>query len=537
MSTRAISARLGRILVLASLALLLLQSETRAVAQPDTTKCASLAALDLRDVHNLAAEWRPGGTFSSAEPPVKNVPPFCRVSGIVAPTPTSEIHFEVWLPSPGSWNGKFEGIGNHAFQGGIAYEDMADGLRRGYATAATDTGHTGDDLKFGTGDVEKRIDWAFRSVHLTTQLGKLVVREFESRFPDHSYFSGCDSGGQEGLTEATRYPHDYDGIVAGNPAADRLHEVIGYLGIWNGVHDAKGNPVLTPAALSLLTKSAIAACDALDGVSDGVIENPAACRFDPSILACKAEPSDSCLTPDQIAAAKLVHDGIRNPHTHQLIFPGYPVGSEAYAETPAAGWGSMVSGREPRRVQLLQNFVFDNPNWDWHTFDFDRDVTFADQRVGYIAATSNDLSSFSKHGGKLLMYMGWADPILPAEDVTQLYEGKVEAAGSHNADTFMRLYMVPGMGHCGGGPGTTTFDMLNVLEAWVEAGKAPSSIIASRPLPDNKQRTRPLCPYPQVAHWKGSGSTDDAANFACIAPNSPTSNATHSAKPTKGRAR
>jgi feruloyl esterase len=490
------------------------------------TRCAAMSGLVLPQVTILSTEQRNAGDFeppsegrsTSQKPNAENVPAFCRVIGMATPTPDSRIRFEVWLPDSAVWNGKLEGVGNHAFLGSISYDAMAEGLRRGYATAGTDTGHISDDLKFAAGHPEKIVDWAYRSVHLTTELAKLIVRDYEGRLPVHSYFDGCDSGGQEALTEALRYPGDYDGVIAGNPPADRLHEVIGYLGVWEATHDSDDKPLLSLTSLRLLTKSALLACDKLDGVEDGVIENPAACHFDPGTLLCKDAPGESCLTSAQVAAARKVYAGVHNPRTGQLIFPGWPFGSEAFSDAPGQGWGSMVNGREPRRVDLLKSFVFDNPDWDWHTFDFDGDVTYADDKVGYISAASNDLSAFSKTGGKLLMYTGWADPILPATDVTESFDAKVKTAGGpQHAAEFMRLYMVPGMGHCGGGPGTTTFDMFPVLEQWVEQGNAPQRIIASRKLTDTSERTRPLCPYPQVAHWKGAGNTDDATNFACIA--------------------
>jgi feruloyl esterase len=277
---------------------------------------------------------------------------------------------------------------------------------------------------------------------------------------------------------------------------------------------------VAPAKLPLITKAAVAACDALDGVTDGVLDDPRRCTFDPAALACRGAADASCLTAPELDAVKKVYAGARNARTGTLIFPGWPLGSEGYGEGPGAGWrGSVLDLREPRRVDFFKYFVFNDPNWDWRTFDWDRDVDYTDARMGFLNATSPDLRAFQSRGGKLLMHTGWVDPILPAADVIHYYE-QVEKTmgGAAQTQRFFRLFMAPGMAHCNGGPGPNVVDALPSSEEWVEHGVAPDRLIASRIVGGATDRTRPLCPYPQVARWKGTGSTDVAANFVCGAP-------------------
>jgi feruloyl esterase len=521
-----------RLPVLCVLGLALFGTAGQALAA--STPCAQLTALTLEDIHVTSAVLTPAGTFTAsgsgrAATPVQ-LPSFCRVIALATPSSDSVINFEVWLPLSEAWNGKFEGVGNNAFQGSINYADLASGLLRGYATASTDTGHIGDDLKFANKHPEKIVDWGFRAIHLTTEAAKLIVRDYEGRAPQHSYFDGCNTGGHQGLMEAQRYPDDYDGIVAGDPAADRIHEVAGYLWAWKVTHDQNSQSLLSHADLQLLTKSAVAACDARDGVKDGVIDDPRRCHFNPETLLCRGQEHTDCLAAPQIEAAKNIYAGLHNPRTGKVIFPGWPFGSEGFGDTPNLGWNSMINTPEPRRVQLFQYFVFNDPNWDWRTFDFDKDIDYADEKVGFISATNPDLDTYKSHGGKLLMYTGWADPILPAQDVVDYYDDVTRTMGSaaHTTD-FFRLFMVPGMGHCSGGPGTTQFDMLSALEQWVEQKKPPVTIPAAHTSHGVLQRTRPLCMYPKIANWTGNGSTDNAANFVCSveAPLKPSTSNSH----------
>jgi len=481
------------------------------------TACENLTTLTLHEIKIKSATPTAAGLFTppGARSPI-SLPAFCRVIGVATPTPESNINFEVWIPPADAWNGKFQGVGNGGFQGSISYDDMASALRRGYATASTDTGHIGDDLRFAEGHPERIVDWATRSIHLMTEAAKAIIRDHAGRFPDRSYFYGCNTGGHQALMEAQRFPTDYDGIVAGAPAADRVHEIIGYLGVWKSTHE-NDSSLLSQGKLQLLTASAVASCDQLDGVKDGVIDDPRRCKFDPAAVLCRNSESESCLTRPEVEAAKKVYSGVHNPRTGELIFPGWPVGSEGFGDNANSGWGQMINIREPRRVGFFNYFVFNDPNWDWRTFDFDRDLAYADKKMGFISATDRNLTAFKLHGGKLLMYAGWVDPILPAEDVVEYYEGATKTMGGAAKTTpFFRLFMAPGMGHCAGGPGPTAFDMMPALEQWVEKGLAPEKVVASRVTNGKVERTRPLCPYPQVARWKGTGSTDDAANFVCV---------------------
>ena len=494
---------------------------TTVLVAAEGTPCEKLTELTIPKVEIQSASMVTAGSFTPqgrAASPLA-VPPFCRVIALAKPTSDSDIQFEIWIPPAAAWNGKFEGVGNGGYQGNISYAAMASGLKQGYATASTDTGHTGDDLKFGEGHPEKVIDWSYRAIHVTAEISKLVIRDHEGRFPEHSYFVGCSTGGHQALSEAQRFPHDYDGIVAGDPAYDRVHQTAAYLWSWIATHDNDGAPLLSPAKLHLITKSAIAACDAQDGIKDGIIAAPRSCHFDPATLACHSSENDSCLTPPQIEAVRKVYAGLHNPRTGEEIFPGWSVGTEGFGESAAQGWGAYIlDPKQPMRIDVFRYFLFNDPAWDWHTFDFDKDVAYADAHIGYMSAVNYDLSGFHDRGGKLLMYTGWEDPVAAPLDVLKYYKGTVQTMGGiQRTEQFFRFFMVPGMGHCGGGPGPNTFDMLGTLEQWVEHGVAPQKIVATHLTDNHPDRTRPLCPYPQVAKWKGSGSTDDGANFYCAA--------------------
>ena len=477
------------------------------------TPCAQLASLVLPNLTIVSADDVAAGAFSlaGATRPL-TTPAFCRVVAVATPTSDSEINLEVWIPPAPAWNGKLLGTGNGGFGGAIGYPAMAHALSLGYATVGTDAGHTGDQMEFGRGHREKIVDWAYRSVHVMTEVAKLVIRDHTGTLPTWSYFDGCSTGGQQALSEAQRYPDDYDGIVAGDPGNNRLNLIYGFLWSWMATHAKDGQPILTPASLSLLATGSIAACDATDGVTDGIIGDPLHCHFDPGTLLCSGQADDACLTPAQVAAAKKVYAGAHNPRTGDPIYPGWVPGSEL-------GWGTYITRpREPVRIGLFRDFIFGDQNWDWRTFDWDRDVRYVDRALPYLSAMSTDLSGFKSAGGKLVMYTGLADPVVPPGDPTTYYDRVVQAMGGLAAtQAFFRFFPVPGMGHCGGGVGPSTFDALGALEAWVEHGAPPSTIPASRRSGGAVTLTRPLCPYPAVARYTGRGSTNDAENFACVA--------------------
>ena len=483
------------------------------------TACDNLAALTIPSVTIRSATPLAAGPFTPpAGSTAMTLPAFCRIEATARPTSDSDIRFEVWIPPADAWNGKLEGVGNGGYSGAIGYAAMAAGLRRGYAVVSTDTGHAGDDMKFGQGHPEKIVDWAYRSIHVMTDAAKLIVRNAQGRFADRAYFAGCSSGGHQALSEAQRYPEDYDGIIAGDPANNRIRQTFAFLYSWLATHTSDGKPIIPTAKLAVLTKSAVDACDALDGLKDGIIDDPRRCHFDPAKLACKGTDETSCLTQPQIEAARKMYDGVKNPRTGEPIYTGWPRGSEGFGESAIQSWRQYVMDpMEPMRVGFFRYFLFHDPNWDYRTVDLDRDLAYAEQKLPFMAAVERDLTSFRKRGGKLLMYTGWADPVVPPQDTVAYYDAVVKTMGGlDKTREFYRFFLAPGLGHCSGGPGPNQFDMLSALEQWVEKGVAPDRIVASHSTGGKVDRTRPLCVYPQVARWKGAGSTDEAANFQCV---------------------
>ena len=485
------------------------------------TACENLAALTIPTVSIRSATAMPPGLFAVPETRQEiALPAFCRIEAVARPTPDSEIKFELWMPPADAWNGKFEGVGNGGYSGAIGYTALATALRRGYAAASTDTGHTGDDMKFGQGHPEKIVDWAYRSIHVMTETSKLIVRNHTGRFADHAYFVGCSSGGHQALSEAQRYPDDYDGIIAGDPANNRVRQTFGFLHSWIATHTRDGAPIIPAAKLALLTRASIEACDALDGLKDGIIDDPRRCTFDPGRLQCRNGSGDdaSCLTAPQVEAARKMYEGAKNPRTGEPIYTGWPRGSESFGEAAIQSWRQYVMDPpEPMRVGFFRFFLFHDPNWDYHTIDWDRDLAYAEQKLPFMAAVDRDLGPFKRRGGKLLMYTGSADPVVPPQDTVAYYEAVVKAMGGlDKTREFYRFFLAPGMGHCSGGPGPNQFDMLTALEQWVERNQPPDRIVATHSSSGKIDRTRPLCVYPQVARWKGAGSTDEAANFACV---------------------
>jgi feruloyl esterase len=323
------------------------------------------------------------------------------------------------------------------------------------------------------------------------------------------------------MSEAQRFPDDYDGIVAGAPANNRIRQTFGFMWSWTATHNADGSPILTPQDLTNVTQAAVATCDAGDGLKDGLIEDPRKCAFDPATLACKGDTDNtSCLTPDKVAAIKKVYEGAKNPRTGEQIFTGWPKGSEGFGDAAIMSWRQYIlNPKEASRIGVFRYFLFHDPNWKLTSLDYDRDLAYAEARIPHLAAVDRDLSPFKKSGGKLIMYAGWMDPVVPPQDNVAYYEAVAKTMGGYDRTRdFFRLFMAPGMGHCAGGPGPNQFDAVTALEQWVEKGVAPDMLIATHSVAGKVDRARPLCPYPQVARYKGTGSIDEAASFSCAAP-------------------
>lgn len=513
--------------------ILLLPSMTLA----QTRSCEGLASLALPKTTIRSATLVSQGPFAIPESPAGAspiaLPAFCRVIGEIKP----EVRFEVWLPT--AWNGKFLAVGNGGLAGFINYRAMMDPLKRGYATASTDTGHTGvmGDATWGLGHFERVVDFAHRGVHVMTESAKAIVQTFYNSPPMHSYFTGCSQGGQQALMEVQRYPGDFDGIVAGDPANFWTHHYMGGH-LWVVQATQKDPSSYIPAGkVPLIARAVNDRCDELDGIKDGILNDPIRCHFDPATLLCHDGDAPTCLTAAQVEAVKKLYAGPRDSEGNQ-IYPGLLPGGE---DGPG-GWAAWVTGSQPGKslhftlgIPYLKYIAFEDPNWDFRTFDFDKpmragvdfdsDVDFVDGKLAAISnAVDPDLRPFRKRGGKLIQYHGWSDPDIPPLNSINYYDS-VEAFMGHGGDDsskpigdFYRLFMVPGMQHCGGGPGPGVFDMLGPLERWVEKGIAPEEIIASHLTNGVTDRTRPLCPYPKQAKWTAKGSTDDAANFVCQAP-------------------
>jgi feruloyl esterase len=466
------------------------------------------------------------------------LPAFRRVIGVIKPTSDSDIKFEVWLPIEG-WNGNFRGVGNGGFAGSISHVDMAIPLARGYAVASTDTGHTGtaEDATWAVGHPEKIIDFGYRAIHEMTVKAKAIIKAYYGRSPKFSYFISCSNGGRQALMEAQRYPEDYDGIIAGAPANDwtRLMTQGAFIGQSILSDPASYIPASKMKAIEAATLNS---CDAADGLKDGLIDDPTRCRFDPSVLLCKGPETDACLTAPQVEALKKIYAGPRDAKGNQLAPSLLPGG-----ETGLGGWGGWVFGPAPGKSgmnniagQFFKSMVFVDQNWDFKSLNAERDLKLAEQKLGSILNSTNpDLKAFKKRGGKLIIYHGWSEGAIPPEMAINYYKSVVGKMGQRETAAFLRLYMVPGMQHCFFGPGPNSFgqvlgcltcdpkrDINITLERWVEQGVAPDAIIATKYKNDiartDVARTRPVCPYPSVARYKGSGSIDDAANFSCVYP-------------------
>jgi feruloyl esterase len=484
--------------------------------------CEALGKFKAKDIAQITA---------ATMPPTATAPGHCRVTGLLAP----EIAFEVSLPA--KWNGRFYMIGNggHA---GDALDDPGRAAQRntalelGFAFAQTNTGHDSrkePGASFVLSNPQKAIDYAYRAVHVTATTAKDVTKEYYGNSVQYAYWNSCSNGGRQGLIEAQRFARDFDGIVANAPWVDQTGFTIGAM--WN--QKALREAAITPAKLALVADKVMAKCDAIDGLKDGLIDDPRKCSFDPQrdVAICSAgADADDCLTAAQAAAVAKVYGGPVSQG--KPFFPGYMPGSEAvttglFGGGSGSGWLNVIVGAQPDRKpadfnlaeQTMRYLVHKppKPDYDYTTFDFDRDIRVLDDWSKLADAKNPDLGKFKKNGGKLLMTYGWADPILQPMMGVNYYE-QVVARNGPDTPEFFRLFMVPGMSHCGGGIGPDRHDPMTAIINWVEKGKAPTSMVASRVVNNQVVRTRPLCAYPQVARYSGQGSIDDAANFRCVAP-------------------
>jgi feruloyl esterase len=511
-------------------------------APGDATTCEKLASLALPNVTITSAQLVPAGPFT---PPAQGGPPggpvaapapnaaggrggaaggrgqgpapaaaivlpaHCRVQAVLKPSADSHIEMEVWLPAE-NWNGKFQAVGNGGWAGIISYPALAAALQEGYATASNDTGHKGGNALFAIGHPEKLIDFAYRAVHEMTVQSKSIVSSYYNRPPRLSYWNGCSTGGRQGLMSAQKYPEDFDAILAGAPANYQTH-----LHAWDlsvAVPALKDPSAAIPASkLALINRAVLNACDAKDGIKDGLLNDPRTCSFDVATLACKAGDAEDCLTAAQVAQAKRAYATTKTA-SGDMVFPGKDPGSET-------GWGGFVGGAQAPGVSVGSfQVAYGDANWDARTFDIDRDLKVVDEKVGTpVNAINPDLRAFKARGGKLLLYHGWNDTAISAGNTINYYNNVLTKMGK-SQDEWIRLFMAPGMQHCGNGPGPNQVNWMAVLERWRESGTAPDRIEASRVTNNRVDMTRPLCPYPQVAQYKGVGSTNDAANFVCKAP-------------------
>jgi len=536
-----------------AIALVTLSVSSAAFAQgtlpPPAQSCEKLAQLALPHVKIAAAQNIAGGAFTppagatvrpDADPALfKSLPPFCRVVADSAPSSDSDIKIELWLPLQG-WNGRLQAQGNGGFAGEIDFQLLGFAIRHGYAASGTDTGHAGrvTDASWALNHPEKITDYAYRAIHEMTTIAKAAIKSFYGNNPSHSYFAGCSNGGRQALMEAQRFPDDFDGILAGAPANYWTHLLS------SAVFDAQvttSDPAsyIPAGKLPAIARAVNDACDARDGVSDGILNDPLQCRFDPAALLCRTGDSDKCLTAPQVTALKRLYQGAQDSRGRK-IFPGFLPGAE---EGPG-GWGLWITGSTPGQSLLFffgtgyfSNMVYSNADWDYKSANLEQAVTAADSKTArFMNATDPNLKPFQSHGGKLILYHGWNDAAISAINSIDYYNSVVGAMGQQTSSSFIRLYMMPGVQHCAGGPGpdfigqpgapvSATDPQQNVtlsLEQWVEKGVAPNAIIATKFADDpakGVKMTRPLCPYPQSARYKGSGDPNSAANFVCAPPN------------------
>jgi hypothetical protein len=500
--------------------------------------CTSLGKIQLADTIISQAQTVTSGVLEIADDgtTLRDLPAFCRVAGEFHPTSDSRIRFEVWLPEQ-AWNGRLLGVGNGGFAGSIGYRQMAGYLQRGFVVAGSDAGHQGEatDASWAWQHPEKVKDFGWRAVHLTTQRAKEIVDAYYGRPVEKSYFDSCSDGGREALMEAQRFPDDYDGILAGAPA-NAWSTMLASGAIFMQDLMAAPNAYVPDRKLRFIQQATLDRCDALDGVKDQVIGDPAKCHFDLTALLCKGDDASNCLTQPQMDSLKRLYDGVRDQQG-KLIFPGFSMGDET-------GWQDWIIGKSPGASygsQYVENYfryiVTGDPTFNVLKTGTDELLHESKEKgEADLDATDPELSRFAERGGKLILYHGWNDAAIPPGNTIAYYESVEKQMGADRAATFVRLYMVPGMEHCLGGPGASAFGQLGIatagspkyglfdsLENWVERGSPYETVIATK-FEHGKEGamkslfTRPLCAWPKVARYSPSADPNDAANFACVAP-------------------
>jgi feruloyl esterase len=481
---------------------------TLAHGAPGSSSCTDLAHLTYPQGTVTSAAVVPAGDFRpAASTKLSGLPAFCRVLVRLTPTADSDIHTEVWLPME-QWNGKLLAVGSGGWGGTIAYSSLAEALLRHYATTATDEGHTVSTGAFAVHHPEKFIDFAYRSEHEMTVHAKLILAAFYGKPAGIAYWNGCSGGGREGLQLAHRYPEDFNGIIAGDPATFRRNTWALSLAKKSLIDPATFIPA---EKYPMVHQAVLNACDALDGLQDGLIDDPRACRFDPAVRQCTGADNASCLTAPQVKTARAVLSPVTTSDGTQ-VFPRLTPGTELR-------WGRLIGGPEP--ADLFEDYfryvLHQDPGWRWRNFDLDRDAALA-ARSAALIEPDPDLRAFTAGGGKLLLYQGWADQQVAPEAVIEYFDAVRTTPVDRSSS--VRLFMAPGMAHCSGGEGPNVFDKIDVLERWNEQGIAPDRIVAVHKTNGKEDRSRPLCPYPQVARYNGKGSIDADTSFTCQAPGS-----------------
>lgn len=483
--------------------------------------CESLMSLTLPNATITLVQAVAAGQFS---PPAgiqdgqgfQNLPAFCRVAATLKPSDDSDIKIEVWLPATG-WNGNFQAAGNGGWGGSINFAEMANFLRSGFATASTDTGHQGSNASFALGHPEKLKDFGYRAFHEMTVDAKAMIAAYYGNGPRLSFLNQCGGGSRETLAEVQRFPADYDavGVIGFDGYKTSLH--FGQIWVYQATHKEPAS-YIPPEKYPMIHQAVLDKCDALvDGVKDGLIDNPPGCPFDPKEIQCKEGDGPNCLTAAQVEAARTIYTPVTNPRTKQKVYSPLFKGSEL-------GWTAQAGPEPfPNALEFFKWVVFADPNWDYKTrpVNFDGDVAAANKpELAVLSAVDPNLSGFLNRGGKMLIVGGWADSGIAPGSSVDYYKAVQARMGEKQIRDSVRLFMVPGMGHCLGTNGAEAFnfDSLKVLQEWRQGGKAPDQVVTTHYKNGREAGTRLVCSYPQVAVYKGTGSSDDAANFTCKMP-------------------